>query len=381
MDTKQYFEKYFFKEKPQIQEQAYFKYAVDAWKNGTVWSEFIKYANSMTNEEYERFEIDYRWANNSSFHILPILWKKKEFWTRQKYSLLSYVSNPNEKDELFPNAHKEYQKAVKKYLDEGLVITAKPNTVIKKLTRAYKFDELYSPAWLHKIVYAGNCCVEQLVQFFPLSPKQIGVETGEDMDIHKIYIKIPDIGENKKMLKQAMSFFGYTLGNEQPDECINCLSDAPWIIITFVPDFQEYITERVLKENNYMFHISPTRFKEKILKRGLCPYSKNNEWKYQPRVYMILEYRFSIPMGKKVEFNIKSAVELAKLLHDAKPIEQKKWTEYTIYKIDISKIRSDVRLSYDQDYYPLGVFTTENINPEALEVFYEFDINKQNEND
>ena len=53
-----------------------------------------------------------------------------------------------------------------------------------------------------------------------------------------------------------------------------------------------------------MFHISPTRFKEKILKQGLCPYSKNNEWKYQPRVYMILEYRFSIPMGKKVEFNI-----------------------------------------------------------------------------
>lgn len=376
MNDRKYSENYFFKELPQIQEQAFAEYASSPWKNGTIWSEFLKKANSMTSKEYKRFTLDYQWSHNTSFHILYILWNKKEFWSKNKYSLLKFVTNPNKKDEMFPEAHEEYEKEKKKYLDEGLKRTPQPDLIIKKLVHNYKYDELYSPDWLHKIIYAGNCCMEELVKFFPFSPKQVGVETGYDMNVHKIYIKIPNIGKNKKMLETAMSFFGYTLGNEMQDPCINVPADAPWVILTFIPDFQEYVTVRVLKENNYLFHISPTRFKEKILKRGLYPSSKNNEWNYPPRVYMLLKYRFSVPMGKTEVFNIDDAKNLARLLHRAKPEKEKKWNDYTIYKIDISKLRPDIKVYYDQDYYPLGIFITENINPAALEVFYEFKIDE-----
>lgn len=365
-------EKYFFKETPAQKQQAVAQYGSSPWKCGEKWSDFIAKAESMTDAEHDAFALDYSYSHNKSMHMLSALWSAKKFWTEKTYGLLYAVSAPG-RINVKAEREKEEDVTDKQSLYEGLIMTVNANTVVRKLVQQYDFKDVYSPKWLQRIVYAGNTCAAEVVRFFPLSPKQIGVETGMDFDVCKIYVKIPDIADNKKMLVKAMSFFGYTLGEEET--AANVQPDVKWVIMTFVPDFQEYVTERVLKENCFLFHISPTRFKEKVLKRGLCPQSKNERFNYPPRVYMLQERRFVVPYGETVKLDDNTLLALAKALHAAKTPGNKLSDEYTIYKIDISKLRSGIQLSYDQDYYPLGVFTADNINPEALEVYYEFNIN------
>ena len=372
MDIQQYITKQI----PAITETAFNDYFIKPWLMGSTKFEFMHKANSMSEEEYERFGLLYE---NSHYRFeqdpLHMLWMQKTFWSSGKYCLLYRAQGPDGELKGFDAAEDGIKQNKKKAVKEGLVISANPNAVIKQLTRNYDFKEIYSPNWLHRIVYSGNGCVSDIVNFFPLSESQIGVESGPDLDIYRIYIKIPDIESNKKLLCKAMSFYGYTLALEEDDTCINCPADAPWNILTFERDFQEYITERVLKENNYMFHISPTIYKEKILRQGLCPKSKNDWYNYPPRVYMFLDMRFSAPMGIMSKFDKNFAIRAARLLHSAKTPDKKLYDEYTIYKIDISKLRKDIKLSYDQNYYPLGVFTADNINPKAISVFYEFNVN------
>jgi hypothetical protein len=42
-------------------------------------------------------------------------------------------------------------------------------------------------------------------------------------------------------------------------------------------------------------------------------------------------------------------------------------------------LKENIRFSYDDDFFPLGIFTADNINPEALEIWDEIDINNLND--
>ena len=89
--------------------------------------------------------------------------------------------------------------------------------------------------------------------------------------------------------------------------------------------------------------------------------------------------RFADKTGKPHMFTKKTGEELALALHSVKPDNEKKWTEYIIYRIDVSKLKENIRFSYDDDFFPLGIFTADNINPEALEIWDEIDINNLND--
>ena len=89
--------------------------------------------------------------------------------------------------------------------------------------------------------------------------------------------------------------------------------------------------------------------------------------------------RFTDQTGTTHMFTKKTGEELPLTLHSVKLNNEKKWTEYVIYRIDVSKLKENVRFSYDDDFFPFGIFTADNINPEALEIWDETDINKLND--
>ena len=375
-------EEYFFKDIPPIKEQAYMKYHVAPWLNGETKEEFIRKSESMTDEELERFDLDYENCHNRCIYnpLYQIFVHHNDSWDKGKYSLIVRAINPFEPSaDEFKKNESDYDEYKKKKITEGLIKTVPAKIVYRHLTKNYNLDDIYSPNWLHNIMYAGCGCVADIVEYFPLSPKMIGVLPGLDYNIETIFVKIPDIERNREMLIKAMSFYGYSLSEENAAANVNQKADAPWKILTFIPDFQEYVTERIIKENDYLFHISPARFKEKILKRGLCPQSKNSKYNYPPRIYMSQHMRFANQTGTTHVFTKKTGEELALALHSVKPDNEKKWTEYIIYRIDISKLKENIRFSYDDDFFPLGIFTADNINPEALEIWDEIDIKNLND--
>jgi hypothetical protein len=160
-----------------------------------------------------------------------------------------------------------------------------------------------------------------------------------------------------------MSAFGYFKSAVVKEEIIN---DIKWVSIQFEPKFQEIITQELKNNHNFLYHISPTKYEQKILKYGLIPKSKNNKFNYPYRVYLL--------MDKNNNFNLTKSylISVTKMLLNTKlNIVKNQYfndNNFTLYKIDISKLKNNINFYYDANFYPLSIFSTDNINPEAIEI-------------
>ena len=329
------------------------------------YDEFLKKFTSMSEDELQTWDVLYSTKHYTIMSFLSVLFRNKEFNTAPDYCLV------------------DTRNMSSKRLYEGDIITLPAKQVIHMLVK--KFVELHpdnpvsAPEWLKPIYNAGQRSVEELTKFFPLSPKQIGIESGIDLETtEKIFIAIPDIADNKPIIRNAMRFFGYFLLSDEPNEYRSEVNGTPWTILTFSPNFQEYVNKYILKENKYLYHVSPTKFEHKILKQGLVPSTKNEKFSYPHRIYLILGHRETLGSGE-YDFGEDDALDVARMLAKAKLIRHDKYVDdnlYTLYRIDVSKLSENVRFSYDMEYKPLGIFTAENISPNALEVVDRFDIRK-----
>lgn len=131
-----------------------------------------------------------------------------------------------------------------------------------------------------------------------------------------------------------------------------------WVAVQYKQRIQDFINDK--KDVKFLYHISLSIYEEKILKQGLVPKSKNDRFNYPDRIYLLKDNN---------EENIKS---LILLLNEAK-IEEKHYN-YNVYKIDLSKL-TNTNFSIDYNYYPLAVFTADNIPPNALNIEYKITIN------
>jgi len=116
--------------------------------------------------------------------------------------------------------------------------------------------------------------------------------------------------------------------------------------VEFKPKFGFEIVNKIPKK---LYHVSPTKYDEKILRQGLKPMSGGKVDDYPDRIYVSDKISILEPLAK----------ELGRHSNDK---------EYTIWSIDTSKINTDFKLyvdstvSYSHSFYIQGI----NISPEAL---------------
>lgn len=347
---------------PRIQECA----TIDNVK-ALFYNDFVAQFHTMTKSELDKFDLDYSYTHHKFLVMSNIyrLWIQKEFWSSKKYSLI-HLCNPN-----------------KRLLKEGEVVSVSASIVIKSLTKGFidKYGEeakkMYAPEWCGCLKNAGYTCIKDIIHFFPLSPKQVGLNPTADYRVENFWVAVPDVKDNIKMLEQAASLYGYSLLTQQKDSNRSGTYDTDWVILTFAPDFQPYIDEEVYEENNYFYHISLQKNEKDILEHGIMPRSDNNTFHYPPRVYMMREKgSFTTYKEDEVELDTNTILNLSKVLVKSRLLGKPGKDEdyiYTVFRIKTSDIDEDINFSYDMDFYPLGIFTMSRIPPNVLYVVGHFD--------
>lgn len=141
------------------------------------------------------------------------------------------------------------------------------------------------------------------------------------------------------------------------------------------------VSNDIKSANDYLYHICPTMYVEKISKTGLVPLSRNEAYLYPNRVYLFTD---SI-LGKKQNY--------AKMLYAYKPkfydiflgdtelykkcvdngVNPK---EYSVLKIDIEGIHSSIFIddNFAKTDDICALYVTENINPQYISVEDNFTI-------
>lgn len=158
-----------------------------------------------------------------------------------------------------------------------------------------------------------------------------------------VYIMCYDDSEEEK-IKQICTLYGYYIVNkellENNQDVIYCIE------ATFgYTDKTNYVYEAC---NGILYHITDSRFVNKILKYGLIPKHLDKRVTHPGRIYCLTT-------DNKNDIKI-----LAKELHPNR--------RYTILKIDLNLYQEQLQFYQDPAYSKYGVFTCENIPPYCIQI-------------
>lgn len=144
-------------------------------------------------------------------------------------------------------------------------------------------------------------------------------------------------------------------------------------IVVIESKFGKDISKDIKVKNDYIYHVSPKIYLNKIIKDGLCPKASNTVYEYPPRIYLA------------TNLMLENAIKLATNLYQAKTKffdvsfgdtdEYKKYLshhvdmkEYSIFQIDTEKISCPLYAdpNFQKDFGIDSLYTTSNISPNAI---------------
>ena len=195
--------------------------------------------------------------------------------------------------------------------------------------------------------YDIEAAKRHICKFFNLPEKYFQIHKNEYNTY--CFIMFPQKDNSLEEIIKAMEWYGYfsTMKKIQP------LSNG-WYVIKFESKFEKDANE-LLKTEKFLIHITPFKYKDKILKNGFIPKSKNKKFNYPDRTYFML--------------GSTNPVETLKLSRKLSQVENNnKKTEYCAFRIDVNKIPSNVSFHLDPNMEG-AVWTSDNITPNAIKDF------------
>ena len=164
--------------------------------------------------------------------------------------------------------------------------------------------------------------------------------------------------DSKNVVDKDMNLCGY-----YPSK-IQVSHDKSTQFITYEPRHQNKINELVRNEK-YIYHLTPTTKVEKILKNGLSPKTNNKKFQYPDRVYFFLHQPTKTICLNLIKQFHREEMESFK---NGK-IKTVYNGTYTLLKIDTKKIQN-IDFSYDPNAFD-AIWTYQNIQPDAIEKIIE----------
>lgn len=193
---------------------------------------------------------------------------------------------------------------------------------------------------------------EYITNMFHLNKEQFIVNKNENDDTYTclvvIYVDINNLNTKISNLDKAMSLCGYFRSIINDD----VLNGKKIKIIQYEPRHQSDANEFV-KENKFLYHITPLYYKDKILSNGFTPKSKNILFDYPDRIY------FFTTKNKKDEL-----LGLA-LYYDESLNNKRNDSKYVLFELDGEKLSNTIKFYHDPNLAN-AVYTKENVSPQYI---------------
>lgn len=196
--------------------------------------------------------------------------------------------------------------------------------------------------------YDIDTTIKHIKNYFEL-PDEFIKKLSKNGGDEQIYINIPIVGDNFRLLKKAMNYCGYYLGRPSEKD----LEQNTYQWLQFEKLIQTDNTQQIKNEEDILYHITPKYNVGKIKHIGFSPRDKHELYNYPERVYFL--------RGSTNKNTIK---DLIQDLFDNNHSKGNKG-QYVIMTIDIDKIPIRVHFFVDANCEG-GVFTRDNVPPETI---------------
>ena len=215
-------------------------------------------------------------------------------------------------------------------------------------------DNPLSEIWLNENLlreglvktYPITAAKKHITEFMGLPLSAFKIEKGVNGTDYAI-IQFPATEHSYDDVVKTMDVYGYTLVNKNSVEKVRAVYG--WYFLQFEPKFQNDASE-LLKNERFLFHITPKVYKDRILKNGFVPYNRNNQYNYQPRVYFMLG-------SNDPADTVNMISKLSRVKYGN--IDRSK---YCAFKVDVKKIPQDIKFHLDP-YKSGAVWTSSNVPP------------------
>ena len=197
--------------------------------------------------------------------------------------------------------------------------------------------------------YPIEACKKHMMNFFGFSYNDFIIHNNADGTCSATLV-FPCNGDNYANVVKAMDLYGYYPAIKDEKRTVS----NGLYHMTFEPKFQKN-ANALLKTEKYLFHITPKVYKDKILKNGFVPYSRNNRNDYPPRIFFILGSNNPI-----------DTLQMAKKLSTVKYQNEDNLDKYCAFRIDVSKLPDNVTFHIDPNKGG-AVWTSDNISPSCID--------------
>ena len=169
----------------------------------------------------------------------------------------------------------------------------------------------------------------------------------------KVIILYVDIAKNTSIIENKMFVLGWSKARISEPKLVHGM---PIRVMEFDPIEQESLTEEA-RRYKYLYHLTPYKNADLILKNGIEARSENDYFSYPPKAHLI-----------KGDIPKKSLSEFGWMLYNKK--SKQKDGRYVLLRIVMSKVPNSVQF-YGDPRFEYGYFTKETIPPYAVELFGE----------
>lgn len=166
----------------------------------------------------------------------------------------------------------------------------------------------------------------------------------------ELFVLIPSIFKNTRLIQKAMYACGWSLGTKE----LTRINNRRWWKMSFDPMFQENVISEI-KKYTFLFHWTPQYNVESILKNGLQPRSENSAYQYPNRVHLL-----------KPNITQYEALNIGQQLCSMND-NSKNNGEYVLLGISTKRLSDDMEIYYDPRYDG-GYYTKTSIPPDAIQV-------------
>lgn len=215
-------------------------------------------------------------------------------------------------------------------LNEGLIMTYPADKVVRYIQKKYNLDD---------------------------DSVELHIDDGEYILVSKKLDK--NMFDN---VESILKLGGYYQADENIDD-----------YCTYEKIYEENIFDKLKQsgEIEYLYHLTPSINDKKIQIMGLIPRSRNYRFKYPDRIYFLSngDSKFLHNMCATLYKPIFSKMmnQVLKKEIDRSLLDKKKIKEYSVYRIDFSKVE-DIKLYRDPNARGFdSYFTMDNIRPEWIE--------------
>lgn len=195
---------------------------------------------------------------------------------------------------------------------------------------------------------------EDITKHFPIDVCQFIISEGS----HGLAILVANIKGNIEIIKGCMAQHNFFPSRYAPNLIELSIDGQEWVDMRFEPIEQDDVTDKIRKENNVLYHLSPSIFENSILQKGLLASNSNPVYKYPTdRLHLIEEHASSSDI-KRLASELYAQAKM-KGITNLSP-------EYTLFSIDLSKVPDGVRF-YEDINEKFGLFTVKKITRNAIQ--------------